>query len=112
MESLEDERREPGREDIEIDYDHLKHDVTEFDDDDNDEVEHKTNMSRYGWCPCCEILQCDGRPSIVALRAATLLTSPFVELVLRERSFGGHATNGVFFFFSRPCVSVRCRREL
>ena len=29
------------------------------------------------------ILQSDGEPSIVALKTATLLASPFVELVLR-----------------------------
>ena len=41
------------------------------------------------------ILQSDGEPSIVALKTATLLTCPFVEMVLRECSLGEHATNGV-----------------
>ena len=41
------------------------------------------------------ILQSDGEPSIVALRAATLLPAPFVELVLRESPVGEHATNNV-----------------
>ena len=40
-------------------------------------------------------VQSDGEPSIVALKTATLLTSPFVELVLRESPVGEHATNGV-----------------
>ena len=34
------------------------------------------------------ILQSDGEPSIVALKTATLLASPFVELVLREGPVG------------------------
>ena len=33
-------------------------------------------------------------PSIVALKTATLLASPFVELVLRESPVGEHATCG------------------
>ena len=41
------------------------------------------------------ILHSDGEPSIVALKTATLLASPFVELVLRESPVGEHATNGV-----------------
>ena len=41
------------------------------------------------------ILQSDGEPSIVALKTATLLASPFVDLVLRDRPVGEHATNGV-----------------
>ena len=41
------------------------------------------------------ILQSDGEPSIVALTTATLLAAPFVEMVLRERPVGEHATNGV-----------------
>ena len=40
-------------------------------------------------------LQSDGKPSIVALKTATLLASPFVELVLRESPTGEHATKGV-----------------
>ena len=40
-------------------------------------------------------LQSGGEPSIVALKTATLLASPFVELVLRESPVGEHATNGV-----------------
>ena len=52
---------------------------------------------RSGWClrcvdwgiaeRCCKV--------IVALKAATLLASPLVELVLRERPLGEHAMNGV-----------------
>ena len=42
-----------------------------------------------------EILQSDGEPSIVALKTATLLASPFVEQVLRESPIGEHVTNGV-----------------
>ena len=38
------------------------------------------------------ILQNDGEPSIVALKTATLLATPFVELVLREGPYGEHAT--------------------
>ena len=41
------------------------------------------------------ILQSDGEPSIVALKTATLLATPFVELVLRESPVGEHASNGV-----------------
>ena len=41
------------------------------------------------------ILQSDGEPSIEALKTATLLASPFVELVLRESPVGEHAANGV-----------------
>ena len=41
------------------------------------------------------ILQSDGEPSIVALKTATLLAAPFVELVLRESPVGERATNGV-----------------
>ena len=41
------------------------------------------------------ILQSDGEPSIVALKTATLLASPLVELVLRESPVGEHGTNGV-----------------
>ena len=41
------------------------------------------------------ILQSDGEPSIVALKTATLLASPFVELFLRESPVGEHVTNGV-----------------
>ena len=41
------------------------------------------------------ILQSDGEPSIEAVKTATLLTCPFVELVLRESPVGEHATNGV-----------------
>ena len=40
-------------------------------------------------------LQSDGEPSIVALKTAALLASPFVELVLHENPVGEHATNGV-----------------
>ena len=40
-------------------------------------------------------LQRDGEPSIVALKTATLLAAPCVELVLRESPVGEHATNGV-----------------
>ena len=45
----------------------------------------------YRWA----ILQSDGEPLIVALRTATLLAAPLVELVLRENPVGEHATNGV-----------------
>ena len=41
------------------------------------------------------ILRSDGVPSIVALKAATLLAARFFELVLRESPVGEHATNGV-----------------
>ena len=41
------------------------------------------------------ILQSDGEPSIVVLKTATLLASPFVELVLRESPVGERATNRV-----------------
>ena len=41
------------------------------------------------------ILQSDGEPSSVALKTATLLAAPFVELVLRQSPVGEHATNGV-----------------
>ena len=41
------------------------------------------------------ILHSDGEPSIVALKTATLLASPFVELVLRESPVGDRVTNGV-----------------
>ena len=47
------------------------------------------------------ILQSDGEPPIVALKTATLLASPFVELVLRESPVGEHATNGVAEFAVR-----------
>ena len=40
-------------------------------------------------------LQSDGEPPIVALKTPPLLAAPFVELVLRERPVGEHATNGV-----------------
>ena len=40
-------------------------------------------------------MRSDGEPSIVALKTATLLASPFVEFVLRESPVGEHATNGV-----------------
>ena len=40
-------------------------------------------------------MQSDGEPSIVALKTATLLASPFVELVMRECPVAEHATNGV-----------------
>ena len=40
-------------------------------------------------------MQSDGEPSIVSLKTATLLASPFVELVLRESPVGEHAANGV-----------------
>ena len=40
-------------------------------------------------------MQSDGEPSIVALKTATLSTSPFVEMVLRESPVGEYATNGV-----------------
>ena len=40
-------------------------------------------------------MQSDGEPSIVALKTATLLASPFVELVLCEIPVGEHATDGV-----------------
>ena len=38
------------------------------------------------------ILQSDGEPSVVALKTATSVASPFVELVLRESRFGKHVT--------------------
>ena len=41
------------------------------------------------------ILQSDGEPSIVTLKTATLLASPSVGLVLRERPVGEHVMNGV-----------------
>ena len=41
------------------------------------------------------MLHSDGEPSIVARKTATLLASPFVELVLRESPVGERATNGV-----------------
>ena len=41
------------------------------------------------------MLQSDGEPSIAALKTATLLASPFVELVLREGPVGEYATKGV-----------------
>ena len=41
------------------------------------------------------MLQSDGGPSIVALRTATLLASPVVDLVLRESPVGEHATHSV-----------------
>ena len=41
------------------------------------------------------ILQSDGVPSIVALKIATLLAAPFVELVLRESTVGERASMGV-----------------
>ena len=40
-------------------------------------------------------MQSGGAPSIEVLKTATLLASPFVELVLRESPAGEHATNGV-----------------
>ena len=36
-----------------------------------------------------------GEPSIVALKTATLLAAPLVELALRDNPVGEHATNGV-----------------
>ena len=36
-----------------------------------------------------------GEPSIVALKTATLLAAPFIELVLRQSPVGENATNGV-----------------
>ena len=41
------------------------------------------------------MLQSDGGPSIVALRTATLLASPVVDLVFRESPVGEHATHSV-----------------
>ena len=40
-------------------------------------------------------MQRDGEPSIAALKTATLLASPFVEVVLLESPVGEHATKGV-----------------
>ena len=40
-------------------------------------------------------MQSDGEPSVVALKTATLLASPFVELASPESSLGQHATDGV-----------------
>ena len=41
------------------------------------------------------MLQSDGEPSVVALKTATLLASPFVEFSLRESPVGEHVTNDV-----------------
>ena len=41
------------------------------------------------------LLRSDGEPSIVALKIASSLASPFHELVLREGPVGMHTTNGV-----------------
>ena len=38
-------------------------------------------------------MQSDGEQTIVALKTATLLTAPLVDLVLRESPVGDHATN-------------------
>ena len=84
------------------DYGYSKLDGTEDDDDDDDEttqnkllilvakdVKTRTyaatclrekGVSEYGYRRA--ILQSDGEPSIAALKTATLLASPFVELVL------------------------------
>ena len=40
-------------------------------------------------------MQSDAGPSVVALKTATLLAAPFVELVLRESLVGEHAIKGV-----------------
>ena len=47
-------------------------------------------------------------PSIVALKTATFLASPFVELVLRESPVGEHATNGVAESAMREVNSEIC----
>ena len=103
------ESRKPGLGDtdplVSIDEGHLKLDGTENDDDDDQTTENKlfilvgvlqlclrekevSEYPRHGWCPCwvhlgVTELQIDGEPSIVVLKIATLMGSPFVELVLR-----------------------------
>ena len=44
---------------------------------------------------CRAILQSDAEPSVVALKTATLLPAPFVDLVSRASLVGEHAIKGV-----------------
>ena len=116
------ERRKPGREDehppVAIDSVYLKLDGTEDnDDDENDEVAQdklpiliakdvrtgtyaatclrEKRVSEYATSWLVLTLRSDGEPSIVALKTATLLASPFVDFVLRECPVVEHPTNGV-----------------
>ena len=123
MESLEDTRDDDPL--VASGNGYLELDGTEDDDDDEDDENkllilvaqgartgtfsatflREKGVSEYGtsWLVSLRLrleyrratLQSVGEPSIVALQTATSLAAPCVDLVLRERPVGEHATNGV-----------------